>query len=72
MTKILYVLQMWIQKPHQLNNGMRVPLPFLLILQAQQVLDHLLNMSPIFTHYQVIPRGIIFHTLVLERQIYWN
>src|SRR5579859_691759 len=70
MAKIFYVLQMRIEKAHQLDNHLCVTLPFFPVLQRQKIFDHLLDMPAVFTHYKVIPRGIIFHTLDLRKQIY--
>lgn len=65
MTKVFDVLQVRVKKAHQLNYSHCVALAFFFVFQLQQVFDHLLNVPAVFTHDQVIPRGVIFHTLRL-------
>jgi hypothetical protein len=66
MTEILDILQMWIQKAHQLDHYLRIALPLFPVLQRQKIFYHLLDMPAIFTIDQVIPGRIIFHTLNLR------
>ncbi len=66
MSEIFNILKMWIEKPHQLDHCVRIPLPLFLILKGQQVLDHLLDVTPVFTHHQMVPRGIVFHTIYIH------
>jgi hypothetical protein len=61
--EIFHVLQMGIKESHQFNHRIRIALADLLVLKRQQVLNHLLNMSPIFSHDEMISCCVVFHVL---------
>ena len=65
MAEIFNVLQMRVQETHQFNNGIGISLTHFFVLESEQVLDHLLNMPSILTHYQVVPGSVIFHVLYI-------
>ena len=61
MPEVFHIFQVGVEKPHQLYDGMCITLSFFFILQRHQVFDHLLDMTPVFTHNKVISRRIVFH-----------
>jgi len=63
MTEIFYILQVGIEKAHQLDNGIRIALTLVLVFQTQQIFDHFLDVPPVLTHDQMVSRGIILHVL---------
>ena len=67
MAKVFDILEVRVQKTHQFDNGIRIALALFFVFQAHQVLDHLLDVAPVFTHHQVIPRGVIFHTHLIRK-----
>src|ERR1700733_2227815 len=65
MPEIFYIFQVRVEKTHQLYNGVCIALSFFFILKRHQVLDHLLDMTPILTHDQVVSRRVVFHVYML-------
>src|ERR1700735_3737810 len=62
MTKIFYVLEVRIEKSHQLDNGLRITLAFFGVVEAHQVFDHLLDMPAVLPHDEIVPRCVVFHS----------
>ena len=54
MPEILYIFKVRIEKPHQFNHTHRLRLPYIVIFYRYNMVNHLLNMSAIFPHDQLI------------------
>ena len=61
MPEVFDVLQVRIEEAHQLYDCVRVALSFFFILQRDEVFDHLLDMTTVFTHDEVISCRVVFH-----------
>ena len=67
MPEVFHILQMRVQKTHELNHGLGLLLAVVAVFNGQQVFHHLLYMTAIFLHAQVISSGIIFHVSTCVR-----
>jgi len=63
---IFLCLQVRRQKAHHFNDGIGISLPAFLVFNGEQMIHHLLYMPAILPHFQVLPRGIVFHYVCLK------